>query len=316
MYIGFYSYYRQFNENKLFDNCFVENAEGVYAFYLIREDLQKKGHNVNTIDLEEDISKYDVIVFLEFPTFANEYFKRLIDIGFENLYLILFEHEITRPQNKLDNYKYFKKIGTWNDDLVDNIKYFKINYAHRIPKKISFEISGKEKLCTLINSYKTSNAPLELYRERIRAIKWFEQNKPDDFDLYGRYWNGRDYPSYKGAVSHKNEIFQKYRFSICYENAQGFPGYITEKILDSFMGGCIPIYLGAPNIKQHIPPEAFIDKRDFDSYEELYRYLKNMPEKEYINYLDAIKEFFESSKSDPFSPEYFCNTIIKKMLQI
>ncbi|WP_226896450.1 glycosyltransferase family 10 domain-containing protein [Poseidonibacter ostreae] len=60
------------------------------------------------------------------------------------------------------------------------------------------------------------------------------------------------------------------------------PGYITEKIFDSFFAGCVPVYLGADNITEHIPKECFIDKREFDTYEKLYKYLKNMSDEEYV----------------------------------
>jgi hypothetical protein len=62
---------------------------------------------------------------------------------------------------------------------------------------------------------------------------------------------------------------EKYKFSICYENARDTPGYITEKIFDCFFAGCVPIYWGANNITDHIPKECFIDKRDFEDYKVL-----------------------------------------------
>jgi hypothetical protein len=315
MNIGFYFFYKRYNKNRIFtESSFLENDDATRALYLFGPYVQQRGHKLNTIDMEANLANYDSIVFFEFPTFANEYFKQLLDIKFQNLYLILMEHEMVRPGNRVENYQYFKKIGTWNDDYVDNVKYFKINYTHRIPKTINFDLTRKEKLCTLINSYKLSSAPMELYSERIRAIQWFEQNHPEDFDLYGGGWDSRKYPSYKGSIPSKKEIFQKYKFSICYENARTFPGYITEKIFDCFIAGCVPVYLGAPNITAHIPSKSFIDKRNFQTYERLYKYLKNMPETEYIDYLDAIRDFFSSVKSYPFSPEFMIDVLANKIL--
>ena len=48
---------------------------------------------------------------------------------------------------------------------------------------------------------------------------------------------------------------RKFRFNICPENASS-KGYITEKILDAFVGGCIPIYWGGGK-KEWIEPEIF-----------------------------------------------------------
>lgn len=124
-----------------------------------------------------------------------------------------------------------------------------------------------------------------------------------------------DYPSYKGAIKSKREILQKYKFAICYENVRDIPGYITEKIFDCFFAGCVPVYWGAPNITDHIPADTFIDRRAFKSYEELYNYLKNMSDEDYIDYLDAIKNFIKSDKIYPFSAKCFAKTLIKETIR-
>lgn len=75
----------------------------------------------------------------------------------------------------------------------------------------------------------------------------------------------------------------------------------------------MPIYLGAPNIADYILENAFIDKRNFKNYEELYSFIKNMPDKKYLAYLDAIKNFIQSDKIYPFSAECFANTLVKEI---
>lgn len=40
-----------------------------------------------------------------------------------------------------------------------------------------------------------------------------------------------------------------------------------------------------------------------------------MDEKTYMNYLDAIEEFLNSSKADPFRAETFANTIVGEILK-
>ena len=109
---------------------------------------------------------------------------------------------------------------------------------------------------------------------------------------------------------------KKYKFAVCYENCQGFPGYITEKIFDCFFAGTVPIYWGAPNIKDHIPAGAFIDKREFENYNQLYQYIKNMPDDEYNNYLINIKNFLQGNKFYQFGPEYFANIIIREIIDL
>jgi len=338
MYVGFYNYYKYYNKNRMFTDISSPIGDDLcYSSVYMGKYLIENGHKINTIDMD-DISKFDAIVFMDFPKFKNKYFKRLVSDGFNNLYLIIYESEIISPDNwNIENHKYFKKIFTWNDKFVDNKKYFKINFSHKIPDKVEFNIKNKNKFCTMIVANKFKSHSLELYTERIKAIRWFEENYPEDFDLYGIGWDKYyfkgilsrlnrfnvlrkilkpKYPSYKGPIKSKKEIYKRYKFAICYENARNIPGYITEKIFDCFFAGCVPIYWGAPNITNHIPTDTFIDKRNFNTYEELYSYLKNMSDKEYMRYLDAIKNFIKSDKIYPFSAECFAETLSSEILKV
>lgn len=235
--------------------------------------------------------------------------------------------------------KYFKKIFTWNDNIVDDKKYFKFYYPNSKINitKLNFDLNKKNKLCVIIARNKYNNHKLALYTERIKAIRWFERNHPEDFDLYGVGWDKRyistkfvsrlnkynfitknnffktKFSSYKGSIASKIDILRFYKFSICYENVRNQTGYITEKIFDCFLAGTVPVYLGAQNINDYIPEETFINKENFNTYEELYSYLNGMSESEYTNYLIAIKDFLESKKSYPFTAEYFAMNIINNI---
>jgi len=52
-------------------------------------------------------------------------------------------------------------------------------------------------------------------------------------------------------------LYQKYRFCLVMENSVA-PGYITEKILTAFLGGCIPIYYGSEEIFDVFNHNAFV----------------------------------------------------------
>ena len=249
---------------------------------------------------------------------------------------------IVKP--KIYNKKYhkkFKKIFTWNDDLADGKLYIKLNLSHHIPNKINKSISQKEKLCTIISTNRVSSIKNELYSERVKAIRWFEEHQPSEFDLYGIGWNeyyfsqtnplrifnriyysrkilhqilGENYPSYKGKVKSKEDTLNRYKFSICYENVMNIPGYITEKIFDAFIAGCVPIYLGANNIDDYIPCECYIDKRKYESYEELYAYMSTLSKNSYLEYLDNIENYLNSSMADQFRDSNYANIIYKAVV--
>ncbi len=312
-----------------------------YPFVVLAEALKNMGHQVATIDTD-DLKKFDAVVFVEFPGRNNHYFKPLVASGFSNMHAILLESPLVKPDNyDIANHRYFKTIFTWDDNLIDGKKYFKVQYAHKIPANPDFG-TEKKKLCTNISSNKSpSNDPRQLYSERIKAIRWFEQNHPEDFDLWGKGWDrkhfdgtflgfklarlnrltwlakllAQHYPSYRGPVASKHQTLKNYQFAICYENARDVKGYITEKIMDCFLAGCVPIYLGAPNITDYIPAGTFVDFRRFSQYGALYDYLKNMPAAEYEQYMAAIKDFLTGEIAKPFSADYFAKTIINGILQ-
>ena len=229
-------------------------------------------------------------------------------------YLCLWETEVIKPDNWDPAFhEVCDRIFTWNDDLVDHRRYLKLNSAMEPFSPYDFEVLKtayeQRKLCTMIAGAKLVRHPNELYSERIQAIRWFEAHAPADFDLYGVGWNPKDFPSYRGSVGDKLAALSRYRFAICYENARNYPGYITEKILDCFRAGVVPVYLGAPNVEAWIPAGCFIDLNDFQGYHQLYDFLSGMGSEEYGGYLDRIREFLASSKSYPFSTECFITTL-------
>ncbi len=302
----------------------------LYGCYLLKKRLEEMDINLSTQDINPpDESSF--IIYNDMPVL------KYIDAGRVN-YLLLMESRVVKPDNwDIENHKYFKKIFTWHDDIVDDKKYFKINFSQKIPAELNFNLADRNKFCTMIVGNKSAAHPLELYSERRKAIEWFEKNHPEDFDLYGFGWDRHyfsgffrrlnrfnflckllrpRYKTYKGFVKSKKETMSGYKFAICYENARDIPGYITEKIFDCFFAGCVPIYLGAPNITDYIPANTFIDKRNFKTYDDLYSYIKNMSETEYIDFLDAIKNFVLSEKIYPFSAECFAETLLREIIGV
>lgn len=373
MKIGLYSWYRIFNKNRMLENFKTSDFGADNSNYnaaLFVKRLLEQGHQVSTIDTEE-LKVYDKIIFSEYPEilftgFPNKYLFRLLKAGFKELYLINMEPATIKPNNWVRlKHKPFKKIFTWHDDYVDNKKYIRLHScSHKRSDQVCFNVNDQRKFCVFIARQKFSNGPRELYSERVKAIRWFEKNHLDDFDLYGGGWDefvfkgrlhylnlidyafkrtarcfpenhimnrmlnksvkfnylfyvilfGRkpQYPSYRGVAGNVRETLKKYKFAFCFENSS-FPGWITERIFDCFLAGCIPIYLGDPGISTRIPEEAFIDMRKFSSYEALYDYLKRMTMDEYLKRIAAIKEFMVSDKSYIFTGEYFADTLLREI---
>jgi hypothetical protein len=177
----------------------------------------------------------------------------------------------------------------------------------------------------------------ELYTERLRAVEFF--HRFGEIDLFGRGWSGapmrvgrtwvpatlrrwgealwlvrqrrRPDPLYaavaaasRGPIDSKADTLSGYRFAICFENMI-LQGWITEKIFDCFRAGCIPIYLGAPEIGELVPPDAFIDMRRFSGYHDLRTFLHSLSDDQIERYRRAGREFMRSPAYDRFRPRMF-----------
>jgi hypothetical protein len=213
-----------------------------------------------------------------------------------------------------------EKVFTWDDRLVDNEKFIKNNFTTNLqdagmlgPLELAARFHSSKLLC-LMNTHKQSSHPNSLYGKRAVAIRFFSQY-PNDFDLWGRNWHHLNLPTYKGATNDKLKTLANYKFCLAYENCDHAYGYISEKMLDCFMVGVVPVYWGAPNVRDHIPPECFVDVKDFKSYEELYKFLSDMPSYEYMDYLVAIRKFITSPDAEQFYNAHFVDTMLKHMVK-
>jgi hypothetical protein len=267
-------------------------------------------------------------IILGRPLLRNLY-DECIRAGMGNrIALFLWEAPAVSPENMdPELHKLFPIIFTSHDELVDDIKFFKVcvPQMRQFPDFLKVHFNQR-KLLVNISMNKFSNHKDELYSVRRDAIKYFEQAHPDNFDLYGLKWNQpgtlkerlipwlrRSYISYRGAVKNKWEVMPNYRFSICYENVRDVSGYVTEKIFDSMRCGCVPIYWGANNINDYVDDEAFIDRRRFKSDAELDEYISNMTEQVYDLYQNAIQKYLNGPRFAKFLPPAFADTIINKL---
>lgn len=257
-------------------------------------------------------------------------------------FAILVDAEYIDPNNSNINLlKKYNHIFSWNPDLVNLGLATKIQLAHPMGEGIIDGYSSRNLLVVLFGSNKSLRGwypKYNLYNERVKTIKWFEYNALEDFELYGKKWNmsGRlptrfggfihsiekripfkfcPFPSWKGEILNKQDVLIRSRFSIVYENVKGLKGYISEKIFDAFVAGNVPVYWGAEDVYDYIPKECFIDRRDFINHNDLYNFLKNMSENQYLDYQRCIKKFIENPYNE-FSCKKFANTVSLKIIEV
>lgn len=79
-----------------------------------------------------------------------------------------------------------------------------------------------------------------------------------------------------GGYADLNDTYSQYNFVMAMENSQK-PGYVTEKIINAFNSGAIPIYWGdSATVKAIFNNKAFIDLNDFENFEEAATFVNNL----------------------------------------
>jgi alpha(1,3/1,4) fucosyltransferase len=284
--------------------CHLETFRGLekkHSFWgrLIEKILPSK------VKIDPALSK---IVFMNVP-YGVKRKIHLDKLPKEKLILFMWEPPIRLREMYAEKVQScFSRIYTFRDDLVDGKTYFKFYYPVRRPMLTKLPTFHEKKFCTMIvgaTCDKSQSHANELYSERIKAIRFFESEAEESFEFYGRNWDPTAYPSYRGPIDDKLSANKNYKYTICYENCRDLPGYITEKIFDCFAAGSIPVYWGASNIEEYIPRTCYIDRRDFETLDELYVHLKALTEEEYEAKLTAIRTYLESEASALFSPENY-----------
>lgn len=280
------------------DDCLLPLAH-------MREAVQNYGYRVQQTSTLAHLS--DVHYLIVFDQLPQKELKNLATIDYEKRILFLWEPPTVKPETYVPAYHaLFAKIFTWCDDLIDNQRYFKFYYPQprlsMIDKPTPFEA---KKMVTMIARNKYSSHPQQLYDERLRVIRFFEEQYPHLFDLYGSWWDRLKLNTYQGVVRTKADCLSWYRFSVCFENMKDINGYVTEKIFDCFVAGSIPIYWGASNITDYVPSDCFIDYRKFKSPYELVAFLWTIDEHAYQQMIDRIRNYLASDQAAYFSMNHF-----------
>lgn len=305
---------------------------------VLRDLFARAGIELATSDRHDLASAEKVLLF----NYDRAFHDRCLVAGLqpEQLVLFTFEPPVVMPAHgDAALWARFGCVFVHDDRLVDGVRRFKLRYPQAQAPMTHLPAFEDRRFLTLINANKYSSEPGELYSARRRAIRWFEAHEPG-FDLYGYGWadggprltrhavrgtrrarrlwkllryartGRRPYASYRGSVEDKRETLCRYRFSICFENQGNLPGYVTEKVFDCLVCGTIPIYLGAPNITDHVPADCFIDMRRFGSFAKLSQHLHELDAAEVEALRSSGAAFIRSSAFDAWRPEGVFGAIV------
>lgn len=117
---------------------------------------------------------------------------------------------------------------------------------------------------------------------------------------------------YGGAaryVNSKEEALIDYRFSVVIENFKTDNNF-TEKVVDAFLTGTIPIYWGCPNIEKYFDTRGMIIA---NTLEEIVNAVETLTEKDYIDRIEYVKENFNRAKNYAVTEDWIYENILKDL---
>src|SRR3990172_8245531 len=126
---------KPYNHKSFYRNKVFKLDDSTNAFLGFKEKLLKYNVLVDTIDIEPK-AKVDKYIYADLPyPWEIGLWLRIIVNKKRNI-LFCLESPLINPFNQIKLlHIFFDKVFTWNDDLVDNKKYFKVH----IPQFLSFE---------------------------------------------------------------------------------------------------------------------------------------------------------------------------------
>lgn len=138
------------------------------------------------------------------------------------------------------------------------------------------EIDKKTNFCNFVYS--------NCFANDVRTIIFDKLSKYKHVVSGGRYKN-----NIGGCVKDKIAFQSTCKFSIAFENTS-YDGYATEKIMEAFAAGTVPIYYGDPRIAEDFNSDSFVNAHDFRSLDEVVERVKQ---------IDSDKELYYNMLNVP-----------------
>ena len=237
--------------------------------------LNSNGIEFEVVDIESSERRNAEVQVLFYSVFSDDYLKF-------NCVRIFFTGENVVPDFNLCDYAIGFEHLTYQDRYI-RFPLYAAYYAEDCKKMLDRRNDLKandirESFCGMVVS--NGNGADDI-RDRI----FDELSKYKKVDSGGRYRNNIGKPE---GVEDKEEFLSKYKFSICFENVS-HPGYCTEKIVQAFAAGTVPIYWGDPLVGKYFNPKSFVNCNDFESIEKAVEYVIEL-DKDNDRYLAMLNE--------------------------
>ena len=245
----------------------------------------------NIIYDKSSVEPNDIVIY------TSENFDEFYPDAKLNIALLMESVEIEKDANNYiaNNIDKYDIIYTFSKKLLDlkrdNIKLnlYGTTWLHETYR----EIFKKGKICSIIASNK-----LWLVGHQLRhtIIDNLIATNNTNVDLFGSRFNNLPQstePNPKSLSNGKILALKDYMFSIAIENCK-IDYYFTEKLIDCFLSGTVPIYYGCPSIEKFFNTKGILI---FDTIEECIDIVNTLSIEKYNEMLPYVKQNFEIAKN-------------------
>ncbi len=236
--------------------------------------ILRKYFDVEVIDTRTPTAK-DNVEYLFCSVFSQNF------LDFDCIRIFYTGENIIPDFNLYDYAIGFEKMEVgdryfWDPLCYTYIRQKQIFISNKIEQMNNKKNIINRKFCATVVS-NGSNA------DTFRTIFFKKLSEYKIVDSGGNYLN-----NIGGRVDDKVTFLSNYKFSLAMENVS-HKGYCTEKIIESFEAGTIPIYWGDTDIAEYFNERAFINCHKFTSINEIIDEIKIIDNND-AKYFSMIKE--------------------------
>jgi len=217
-------------------------------------------------------SKIKIAWLVEPKVVYSQMYKKIIEHEKQYNYILTHDESLLKRHKK---YIFVPAGGTW----------IPMQRQHVYPKT---------KLISSVVSKKNMFPGHKIRHAMCKAIK--------NIDYYGSKFSW---------IKTKDIGMKDYMFSVAIENS-AVPNYFTEKIIDCFLCGCVPIYWGCTNIEKFFNPKGLIR---FNNVAQLQNKRNVLTPKIYKNMLPYVRENFEKAKEYTIMVDWIHNMLILRNIK-
>jgi hypothetical protein len=228
-----------------FTRFFTSSIRDDFSYVIVDQlDLADVIVFINTIDSSVVRNGQKVILFFHEPKDYSHLYQTTLDESFSSKKIQVVSH-LESPAEFI--------VNPFLIEFHRSIPYVHFHHGAEKDQLMSIESFQRNKLiCSIISGF----TGIPGYEPRRRFIQQLSQVTPD-FHVYGRYSKKvAALRQYSGQCGLKWQTLKNYRYNLVIENSNE-EYYISEKIFDALICGCMPIYYGSEKIFEIIPEEWF-----------------------------------------------------------